>query len=427
MKLTRIVHIAIALIAFVAFGPAQQQKSDFEIKERFKTVYETLKNDIDSASTPEQMAQIPNRIKGLESEFAEHSALLGGAFYPKTFDGMIGELRDQYAMAQKKATTIQEQGVRIVDLEGQLALLNTEIEKLNAERTELLAKLRSVQNSLVGQREIVKRLNANLAAKDRLVNAMVDSIFLPFGKNMDDLSEVQKDALGKKLEKANILTRIAGVAQDNINFLSATKLEAKDYGVLVTQYEQFKNRWAGLRDKVTAAIAASNAMTAKAAKGKKGAVTIPEGENQSARVDAALAEWRTKLDGSFWASLMNEFSSRSVLVQPFNDAKSFSASIRSYVESAKTSGADPKTFVDEIWIRRIDKDWRQALESESMLGKVEYASLDKLVSQLHKEKFDWKIIFYIVNVIAVVAVGWWFLTRKPKTAQQTAAAAKPNA
>lgn len=422
MTLNRIMQIAFVLCAMVFSGLAQQ--SDFEIKERFKSTYETLKLDIDSARTPEQMAQISNRIKGLESEFAEHSKLIAGAFYPKTLERMIGDVRDQYALAQEKNTTIQIQTEKIVTLETQLATLTTQIEGLNAEREVLLAKLRSTQNSLAEQRELVRQLNTNLAAKDRLVSAMVDSIFLPYGKNMDALTEFQKDALGKNLEKASILTRIAGIAQDNVNFLSATKLEAKDYGVLVNQYEQFKNRWAGLRDKVISAIAASNAMTAAKTKGKKSELKVVQ--DPGAQVDAALAEWRTKLDGSFWASLTNEFSSRGVLIQPFNDAKSFSASVRSYVESSRTSSTDPKTFVDEIWIQRIDKDWRQALESESMLGKVEYASLDKLVSQLHQERFDWKILFYVLNVIAVVAVGWWFLTRKTKTAHQPAAAAKPN-
>jgi uncharacterized protein (UPF0335 family) len=417
---TRIAILIFAFAAFTSFSVAQQ--SDYEIKERFKSVYETLKRDIDSARTKEQTAQIPNRIKGLETEFAEHATLISGAFYPKTFDTMLGDLREQFTVAQERNTTIQNQGERITILEGQLAGLSAEIEKLNVERKELMAQLKSANISLAQQRSLVKALNVNLAAKDKLVNAMVDSIFLPFGKNMDALSEVQKDALGKKLEKASIISRIADIANDNVRFLEATKLEAKDYGTLVSQYDQFKNRWTGLRDKVSAAIVASTAATAK--QSKKGQPT-PEA-NPADQVDAALNNWHSKLDASFWASLTEEFKSRNVLVQPFNDAKSFSASIRSYVESAQRSGEDTKAFVDEIWIQRIDKDWRPALESETMLGKLEYASLDKTVSQLHKEKFNWSILWWVLNVLAAAGVVWWFLTRKPKAAQQVATATKPN-
>jgi hypothetical protein len=334
---------------------------------------------------------------------------------------MIGELNNQYTVAQEKNTVIQNQTDKIMLLEGQLATMSAEIEKLNAERQDLLAKLRSATNSLAQQRELVKRLTANLQAKDRLVNAMVDSIFLPFGKNMDALTEVQQDAIGKKLEGANIISRIADIANDNVRFLQSTTLEAKDYSTLVTQYSQFKSRWSGLRDRVTAAVLATNAVAARKSKGAQLRQTNP-----AEQVDAALEEWHSKLDASFWASLMEEFKSRNVLVQPFSDAKSFSASIRSFVDASLKEESDPKTFVDEIWIQRIDKDWRPALESESMLGKLEYASLDKVVSQLHKEKFNWSILWWALNVLAVVAVGWYFLTRKPKAVTQTEPATKPN-
>lgn len=415
----RIATFITALVVAASLGFAQQ--SDFEIKERFKMMYETLKQDIDSSRTREQMALIPNRIKGLETEFAEHTKLINGAFYPKTLETMIRELHDQYTVAQDKNTVIQNQDDKIMLLEGQLATMSAEIEKLNAERQDLLAKLRSATNSLAQQRELVKRLTANLQAKDRLVNAMVDSIFLPFGKNMDALTEVQKEAIGKKLEGANIISRITDIANDNVRFLQSTTLEAKDYSTLVSQYAQFKSRWTGLRDRITAAVQATNAVAARKNKGAQ-----IEQANAAEQVDAALEEWRSKLDASFWTSLMDEFQSRNVLVQPFSDAKSFSASIRSFVESSLKEGSDSKTFVDEIWIQRIDKDWRPALESESMLGKLEYASLDKVVSQLHKEKFNWSILWWALNILAVIVVGWYFLTRKPKAVAQADPATKPN-
>ncbi len=410
-------NLIILLFAVASFGVSQQ--SDFEIKERFKQAYDELKRDIDSVKTQEQIAQIPDRIQSIESEFEQHSKLIAGAFYPKTFDGMIGDLRDQFALAEARATTIQTQGTRISELELQLATLNTELAKLNTERDELLAKLRSSSNSLANQQGLVRQLSANLQAKDKLVNAMIDSIFLPFGKNMDKLTEMQTDALGNTLKKTTIVTRIADIAQDNVKFLEATKLEPKDYGVLVDQFEQFRNRWNGLRDKVSAAITAADAKAS--AKGKK-KQEQPTEENPVGQVDASLIEWQTKLNSSFWAGVMREFSSRGVLVQPFNDPKSFSSSIRSYVDSAKAAGADTKVFVEDIWVQRIDKDWKNTLQSEVMLGKAEYTSLDRKVSQLYEDRFDWKILFWIVNGIVVVLLLWWWFTRKPKKTEQPAAA-----
>lgn len=423
MKAQNLLLLAAMLLASIV--PTRAQQSDYEIKERFRRMYEVLKHDIDSARTPEQMSQLQSRINGLAIEFADHSKLIEGAFYPETLESMIAELRNKYVVAELKNTTIQQQSERISSLENQIAILNTQLEGLNAEREMLLAKLRSAQTTVAEQRELIKRLNANIAEKDRLVSALVDSIFLPFGKNTQALSDVQKEALAQRLERANVVARIADIARDNVNFLSATKLEAKDYAVLVNQYEQFRNRWEGLKER----LVATTANNAPARKGKSETPATTTKTDDAEQVDATLATWRTKLDESFWAGLMNEFTSRNVLVQPFNDGKSFAASIRSYVESAKQNSDDnTRVFVEEIWIQRIDKDWRSALESESMLGKLEYASLDRLVSQLHKERFNWQIVFWIANIIAVILVGWWFLARKPKAPQeQPAAAAKPNA
>jgi plastocyanin domain-containing protein len=49
-----------------------------------------------------------------------------------------------------------------------------------------------------------------------------------------------------------------------------------------------------------------------------------------------------------------------------------------------------------------------------MLGKEEYAALDKLVSELARTRIDMKFVLY-VGIIGVVAlVLWWMLARKPK-------------
>lgn len=409
----RTLRLAILVCTVAAAGLAQQ--SDFEIKERFKSMYDELKRDIDSIRTADQIALIPNRISGLESEFAPHKDLIAGAFYPETLESMMTGLKNQFALAEANATTIHTQTARIDELETELVVLNTELARLNSEREELIAQLRSANNSAAQQQDLVRRLTANLQAKDKLVYAMIDSIFLPFGKNMESLTEVQTDALGQKLEKTSIVTRIADIAQDNVKFLEETKLEPKDYSTLVNQYEQFRNRWNGLREKVNVAFAASNVKAA--AKGKKGA-PVPAGENPVDRVDASLADWQNKLKSSVWSGVMREFSSRNIFIRPFTDAQSFSTGIRAYVDSVKAAGGDTKTFAHEIWVQRIDKEWKAALEKDFLLGKIEYASLDRKVAELREQTFDWKIVFWIVNGIVVVLIVWWLFTRKPKTVQQ---------
>jgi hypothetical protein len=72
-------------------------------------------------------------------------------------------------------------------------------------------------------------------------------------------------------------------------------------------------------------------------------------------------------------------------------------------------------FVNDIWKERIDKEWRESLIREKMLGKAEYAALDRLVSELAQEKLDQRFLIYSLIVVALVLVAWWVFTRKPKT------------
>jgi len=150
--------------------------------------------------------------------------------------------------------------------------------------------------------------------------------------------------------------------------------------------------------------------TAAAKGGTPGAAQEDPGNH----VDSVLVGWNTKLLSVFWTALGQEFTSKEVSIKSFSDGPSFSASVRAYVDSSKASGSDASVFVNDIWKERIDREWRDALSKESMLGKVEYAALDKYVSELGQQKFDAKFILYILVFAMVVAGIWWFVGRKPK-------------
>ena len=119
-----------------------------------------------------------------------------------------------------------------------------------------------------------------------------------------------------------------------------------------------------------------------------------------------------------------EFTSRDVAVNHFVDASSFDASMRAFIASAKEGKQDPSVFVDQIWKERIDKEWREALTRETLLGKTGYASLDKAVSELSQKKIDLKLILYIAIIVAIALAAWWYISRKPKGGPTTEAAAQ---
>jgi len=325
--------------------------------------------------------------------------------------------------------------VKLSELEARITSLTTRLDSLTAQRDQLFGELQESRKSLSALREAVRRLTANLTAKDRLIFAIVDSIFLPYGKDLSQVADVQKEAIGQRLERSNVITRVYEIAADNVKFLDATQLQGRDYGNLIEQYEAFNGRWAGLKQKMTDVAAAGASIPAESAeKGTSKAAVVRRGVKelrdapetaaaQAAHVDSALVEWHAKLIAGFWGGLQKEFSQAGISVAPFSDGPSFSASIRQEVASLAASKQDPQPFVDALWKQRIDRDWREGLSKDAMLGRAEYAALDKLVSELSRDTIDTTFVAYIAGILVIIGVIWFFVFRTKKRPDQPVPAA----
>jgi hypothetical protein len=409
--------LGLTLIALL-FVPALTQESDFAVKRDFEDRAAALKARIDASTTTVQLDSLKNDLDGFELDFQKHSPFLDKALYPETFASRMKDLRDLYERTTIRVQTIQAQGTQIAAMEGTIQVLTYRLDTLTAQRDRLFIELQQNKANVAALRETVRRLQTMLQAQDKLVFALVDSIFMPYGKDLAKVSDVQRDALNTKLTGNNLIGRVYGIASDNIHFLEATELQGKDFASLLEHYQQFDARWKGLSEKIQAVATASQTAQSKGITGAEG-TGLAQGfagkrGPQTVQIDSLLGLWNARLRTAFWSAVGREFSSRGVQLKPFSDAPGFSTCIRSYVQSLQTSGEDPSLFVNEIWKARIDKEWREALSRDGMLGKEEYSSLDKLVSELARTRIDTKFVLYVGIVALVAFVLWWFLARKPK-------------
>ncbi len=417
MRLLRITIPAVLCLLVLA-SVAGAQQSDYTVKKNFEDQYKYLELRIDSAKTTAELDTLKTLVDSLNMQYAPRSAFLDKALYPDTYADKMNSLRGRAVLTYDRVYLIQTEGTRIYELESRIAALSGRLDSLVAERNQLFTELQESRKNVQSLREAIRRLTSNLALKDKLIFALVDSIFLPYDKNLNQVSEMQKEAISRKLEKANVVSRVAEFATDNLKFLEVTQLQAKDYAALIDQYQQFRMKWDGLSDKMNAVAAAPEPTTggpeprgtSRGTAVSRTAVLPPP----RAQVDSLVAEWNKKLQAAFWAGLQKEFTSKQLTVLPFTDAAGFSASMRAYVDAVKQSGQDASVFADEVWRNRIDKEWREALSKDSMLGKTEYAALDRLVSELSKEKVDLRFILYILAVVVIAVAVWWFFIRKPK-------------
>lgn len=410
-------YLALCLTCMCAYVNLVAQESDYDVKVNFEAEYKTLKEAMDGAKSTAALDSLKPRIDALELQYSPRQKFLDKALYPETFAEKIANLRNLFQLTYDRIYLIQDQGIKIEELEGRIILLSARIDSLTSERNRLFAELQESKASVSRMRETIRKLTATLQAKDRLIFALIDSIFLPYDKNLNQIADVQKEAISAKLLKANVAARVYDIAADNLKFLEMTQLQPKDYANLIEQNEQFTAKWNGLREKINAVSYATEAEKATGKGKRKG--TASGGTAQASpipqtHVDSVLMDWNTRLASVFWGSLYKEFTGKGVKVLPFTDGRSFSASIRAYVDSAKAKDEDAKVFVEELWKARIDKEWRDALSRESMLGKSEYAALDKYVSTLSGEKLDAKFFLYIGVVIVLIILAWWMFGRKAK-------------
>ncbi len=400
---------------FLVVAQVFAQESDLEVKKNFEAACADIKMSIDVAERVSTLDSLAVVINALETRYRSRQSFLDKALYPVTFADRIRQLREQYALTYDRMIMIESQGTTILEYEARISLLSNTIDSLTEHQRSLYTELQSLKKATATMRATIKQLTNSIQMKDRLIFALVDTIFLPYDKNLNQVSDVQKEAVNRKLLKANVVARVYDIAADNLKFLEVTQLQGKDFANLVDQYEQFNTKWSGLRDKISAVSTIIDGSQASGAANKKTA-SPAQTVSPGVYVDSAMILWRSRLHGAFWNGVQQEFTSRGIALQQFSDAQTFSASIRAYVDSAIVDGRDASVFVNEVWKERIDKEWRDAMTKENILGAAEYANLDKLVSTLGGKKIDPTFIAYAAAFLVVVAAIWWFVGRKPKTA-----------
>ncbi len=412
--MNRLMHLVLLLTLGILPGSLLSQQSDYAIKRDFEERHASLLRRIDAAISIEILDTLQNEVDALELDFMPQSAFLNKALFPSSFDGTMKDLREHLARMRDQTLTIENQYAQLRVLELRLDTLSVAFDSLRGERDRLLVEMQTHRADASALREIVRRLQHTMQAKDRLLFTLVDSLFEHTSPPLPGTGDTRREALAMKLERSNILVRIADVATDNIRFLTATEFQGKDFTSLIDTYQRFQSRWEGLSPRIRAVYAEEGVRVPRPAKGGAGGGSGTAMREPGAEVDSVLAEWRIHLQRNFWASLQKEFTVRGVPIEPFADAGSFSSSIRAAVDGFKATGDDATVFVEDVWKERVDKEWREALSRDSMLGKTEYAALDALISELARHTVDLRFVLYVGLVGLAAAVLWWLVTRKPR-------------
>ena len=290
--------VAIFLLG-LACTAAAQPKSDYEIVKSFQAKYKAIREAIREAKTVQDCAEVSADIAELEQQYAADTTLLNKSLYPNDYDTEIGNAQVDLSLAQSRLGLIESQVAQIAGLETQVRMLSGKVDSLTRENDRLMASLDVMSKALVTNtktidslKKIIGRLREGLRARDAAIFAMVDSMFLQYGKNVQGLPDQEKRMLLGKMERHDIVTEIHQAAEQNLKFLETTQLTGKDLIQMLKEQHRFSSYWKGLGPKLAGLY-----------------VNRRERVREVAAIDTVVAQWGRKADSSLWAGLYKEFTS----------------------------------------------------------------------------------------------------------------------
>ncbi len=419
MNTIRQYMILTAVIAMAWTVLFAQEQSDYEISQSFNKTYKELTKAIETAQTVQECAEISVSIDALEKEYAPHKALLDKTLYPDDFQKKLDMIHGQLAYAQNKLGIIQESVTKIAALETQVQELSSQVEKLSNENGSLMKEIETLRASNTKDQKMVDSLNSlvaklrsNISDRDKMIFAMVDSIFLQYDKNIDALKDVEKQSVASHIERNGVIGNIKKSIVDNVAFLESTALTGKDLATLVGEQKKFATEWKGLGPKLTAIYVAQK-----------------ERAKEINTIDTMLAAWGTKVDAALWKSLNQLFTKHNLTVKPFNDGNEFVANVIGFIDD-EIQNANQRTeaarsdvysmFVDSVWNGEVTTIWTPLLRDNGIVTEAQFGQIKAKIDVWHSSVEPGHTLVYII-IALVVLVVLLLLYRRMKAAPKTPA------
>jgi cell division protein FtsB len=371
------IYILIALLALTV--PVMSQ-SDFQIAKEFKAKQDALVKQAEGVSTPEQAEQLRKKVEALDHEYAPFKDRINNVLAPDSYDARFKILDERLQLTGNWAGRADSLAQRVASLEVDVVRLSAAVDSLTESNSKMFSEIGRLQNELANNRKImdslnnvIKQLRTGLAKRDQMIFAMVDSIFIQAGKNVDAMTDKEKRGVGSKLDQRNMFANIRKAISENLQFISVTALTPHDYAALVPEQRKFASQWKGLGPKL-----ASIYLTGK------------DQKKQVAIVDTMIASWGKQLDASAWQSLSQVLFKHNVIGAPIVSGDDFVLKLNAYVDGQiaiieqKKEGDHAKVysaFADSVWAPIIKVSWKPVLIQCFGVSEDQFKQLDVKVEK----------------------------------------------
>jgi len=416
----------IFLMVIAVVSMTAQQISDRAIVDKFTKTVKELYRTVDSAKSDHDCADIIASIEEMEKEFASHKELLDRALYPDDYSKTITNLKGRLLVRQKDLGLIETQIVRIAELESQVRELSGKINDLTNENEKLLGAVKNLQRAHVLNMEaaamdkalldslniVISRLHQNLKERDKLIFALLDSLFMQYDIDVASMNDVEKQGISVRLERRNVLTNIKKSIADNLKFLESTDLSPNDYAEIARQNQRFSRQWNGLRPKI-----------ANIYLGGK------QKNNEAVLIDSMLSTWSSKVDQGTWKALRVLLEKGGIQLKPFSSGDEFTRNFSEFataqISNTKQEPSDVRlkrfnTFNDLVWKTDLEPTWLPVLVGSGKITANQKAEIEKRFESWHGAITPVPPIEYVLVGMLILLLLWSlnrYARKKPFTTQ----------
>lgn len=380
-------------------------QSDYQILQDFKGKAAELEKAIENVDSLSELQKLSEEINDFSDEYVIHKELLDKSLYPGDFISSIQRLKNKLNLRRHDFT-------KITTLQAQVSGLQSQLDQLNLQNSELLAKVKNLETQVKNDKSKFDDLQRNIAElrssiqkRDLLVMNMLDSLMPSGFMENGSLSSKEKEKVYSEAEKINIFSNIKRAVNDNIRFLEITTLKPDDIVEIKRQKNEFEKTWQNIGPAIIDIYSA-------------------KGENvrNLKSIDSSFSMWNQAINTEAWNSIRQEYTNKGIYLNKFSNGKEFVHSLSDYIDDEiKTSSSESseeaiknyENFVDSLWEGKIKHEWLPFLTENKMISDSQKDSIETKIAQwenqVNPNGFNW--LYILIAVLIIILTFVFFRSR----------------
>jgi len=403
-----------ALLLFLMVGASltlqaqaqQTQQSDYQIVQSFKKTYDNLNQQIDQATSVDQINSVITDINNFDTKYSSHKQLLDNALYPKTYDQETQNLKQRASTTASRLKVLQSQSQKLAELNQEVANYSQQLQALNSKTDSLGNLMHRMSGRNAHMSRLIAEYRKSIKERNNFISSVIDSLFITY-KNLK-LSSVKSEA-GKKSQigaNGNALKLIENIANNNTNFIdSHPTLTTAEYLKMDAVQKQFSDMWNKLGDKLVKIFAPNNQTKAR---------------ND---VEQALNKWQSKVSNYTWKAVAATFKEQNIDLGSFKNGSGFYSSLKNYLDNAikrSRQHADDQEYnkfqtFSSLWNDTVKTQWADNLVKANAMTYQDIATIDQKVStwgQLTQPKSYAMFIYLGIAIIIIIILAFMLYRAK---------------